>query len=151
MSLPSSGPPRLPQWPFEPKQEGKEGERRQKEGKQSESHSSPLISPLLEPALTTPPHPKPAAFNQLPVLGAGIAERPHPPIPPQLSHGPQASRKKMIMKTSPHTESVNVSVAQSCPTLCNPMDYSPPGSSVHGIFQARILEWVAIPFSKGSF
>ena len=37
--------------------------------------------------------------------------------------------------------------AQSCPSLCNPMDYSPPGSSVHGIFQARILEWVAISFS----
>ena len=35
--------------------------------------------------------------------------------------------------------------AQSCPTLCNPMDCSPPGSSVHGIFQARILEWVAMP------
>ena len=34
--------------------------------------------------------------------------------------------------------------AQSCPTLCNPMDYSPPGSTVHGIFQARILERVAI-------
>ena len=40
-------------------------------------------------------------------------------------------------------------VARSCPTLCNPMDCSPPGSSVHGIFQARILEWVAISFSKG--
>ena len=36
------------------------------------------------------------------------------------------------------------SVAQSSPTLCDPMDCSPPGSSVHGIFQARILEWVAI-------
>ena len=36
-------------------------------------------------------------------------------------------------------------VAQSCPTLCNPMDCSPPGSSDHGILQARILEWVAIP------
>ena len=36
-------------------------------------------------------------------------------------------------------------VAQSCPTLCNPMDCSLPGSSVHGIFQARILEWVAMP------
>ena len=35
-------------------------------------------------------------------------------------------------------------VAQSCPTLCDPMDCSLPGSSVHGIFQARILEWVAI-------
>ena len=41
-------------------------------------------------------------------------------------------------------------VAQSCPTLCHPMDCSLPGSSVHGIFQARILEWVAISFSRGS-
>ena len=38
-------------------------------------------------------------------------------------------------------------VAQSCPTLCDPMDCSPPGSSAHGILQARILEWVAIAFS----
>ena len=40
--------------------------------------------------------------------------------------------------------------AQSCPTLCNPRHCSPPGSSVHGILQARVLEWVAIPFSRGS-
>ena len=40
-----------------------------------------------------------------------------------------------------------VLVAQSCPTLCDPMDCSPPGSSVHGILQARILEWIAILFS----
>ena len=45
---------------------------------------------------------------------------------------------------------VNVLVAQSCPTLCNPMDGSPPGSSVHGILQARILKWIAIPFSRRS-
>ena len=38
-------------------------------------------------------------------------------------------------------------VVQSCPTLSDPMDRSPPGSSVHGIFQARTLEWVAIAFS----
>ena len=38
-------------------------------------------------------------------------------------------------------------VAQSCPTLRNPMDCSPPGSSIHGVFQARVLEWVAIAFS----
>ena len=38
-------------------------------------------------------------------------------------------------------------VVQSCPTLCDPMDYGPPGSSIHGIFQARIPEWIAIPFS----
>ena len=43
-----------------------------------------------------------------------------------------------------------VLVAQSFLTLCNPMDSSPPGSSVRGIFQARILEWVAIPFSRVS-
>ena len=41
-------------------------------------------------------------------------------------------------------------ITQSCPTLCDPMDSNPPGSSVHGILQARILEWVAIPFSRGS-
>ena len=41
-------------------------------------------------------------------------------------------------------------VAQSCPTLCDPVDCSPPGSSAHGILQARILEWVAISFSRGS-
>ena len=41
-------------------------------------------------------------------------------------------------------------VAQSCPTLCDPVDCSLPGSSVHGICQARILEWGAISFSRGS-
>ena len=41
-------------------------------------------------------------------------------------------------------------VAQSCPTLCDPMDCSLPGFSVHGIFQVRVLEWVAISFSRGS-
>ena len=40
--------------------------------------------------------------------------------------------------------------AESCSTLCDPMDCRPPGSSVHGISQARILEWVAISFSRGS-
>ena len=43
-----------------------------------------------------------------------------------------------------------VKVAQSYPTLCDPMGCSPPGSSVHGILQARILEWVAFPFSRES-
>ena len=41
-------------------------------------------------------------------------------------------------------------VAQSCPTLCDPMDCSLSGSSIHGIFQARVLEWIAISFSRGS-
>ena len=42
-------------------------------------------------------------------------------------------------------------ITQLCPTLCDPVDCSPPGSSVHGIFWARIPEWVAISFSRGSF
>ena len=41
-------------------------------------------------------------------------------------------------------------VTQSCPILCDPMDCSLWGSSIHGIFQARVLEWVAVPFSRGS-
>ena len=45
----------------------------------------------------------------------------------------------------------SVLVAQLCPTLCDPMGCSPPASSVHGILQARILEWVAIPFFCRSF
>ena len=45
---------------------------------------------------------------------------------------------------------MKVLVTDSCPTLCQPMDCSPLGSSVHGILQARILEWVAISFSRGS-
>ena len=41
-------------------------------------------------------------------------------------------------------------VAQSCPTLCNPIDCSLPGSSVHGIFQVLVLDWIAVSFSRGS-
>ena len=43
---------------------------------------------------------------------------------------------------------MHAKLLQSCPTLCNPMDYSPPGSSAHRILQARILQWVAIAFSS---
>ena len=45
---------------------------------------------------------------------------------------------------------VHAKLLQSCLTPCNPMDCSPPGPSVHGILQARILEWVAMPSSRGS-
>ena len=41
-------------------------------------------------------------------------------------------------------------VTKLCPTLCDPVDYSPPGSSVCGVAQARILEWAAISYSRGS-
>ena len=49
------------------------------------------------------------------------------------------------MKVKSESEGV-----QSCPTLRNPKDYSPPGSSIHGIFQARVLEWGAIAFSENN-
>ena len=50
----------------------------------------------------------------------------------------------------PHKEKSESEVTQSCLTLCNPMDCSPPRFSIHGIFQARVLDWVAISFSRGS-
>ena len=52
---------------------------------------------------------------------------------------------------SPNHWKRQVLIAQSCPNLCNPMDCSQPGSTVHGILQARILDQVAIPFSRGIF
>ena len=63
----------------------------------------------------------------------------------------------MLQSESPHRQCLRfrctvakqkVLVAQSCPTLCDLMDCSPPGSSVHGILQARTLEWVVIPFFR---
>ena len=55
--------------------------------------------------------------------------------------------KKYPWRLFPNALKVESEVAQSCPTLCDPVDCSPPGSSVHGILQARVLEWVAISFS----
>ena len=54
------------------------------------------------------------------------------------------------MKTDLSQSAESESVTQSCPTLCIPMDCSLPGSSVRGILQARIQEWVAVPFSRES-
>ena len=61
--------------------------------------------------------------------------------------------KERLIFSSPQSYKVLVRVKspQSYLTLCNPMDCSPPCSSVHGILQARILEWVAVPSSRGSF
>ena len=59
--------------------------------------------------------------------------------------------QKIVRACTAGNESQWVSeVTQSCPALCNPMDCSLQGSSVHGIFQARVLEWIAISFSRGS-
>ena len=62
----------------------------------------------------------------------------------------QVAYAKCAQLSVGHTYLSEIEIAQSYPTLCDPMDYSPPGSSVHGIFQAITLEWVAISFSRGS-
>ena len=61
-------------------------------------------------------------------------------------------RKKFILRNWPSRcgRCMRAESLQSCPTLCDPMDCSLLGSSVHGIIQARILKWVAIPFSRES-
>ena len=59
-------------------------------------------------------------------------------------------REKADAVTIMGSRTREVLVSQWSPTLGDPMDYSPPRSSVHGILQARIVEWVAIPFSRGS-
>ena len=62
-----------------------------------------------------------------------------------LSNGSDGGGRRSMAMTCMHAKSL-----QSCPTLCDPMDSSPPGFSVHRIFQARILEWVTISFSRAS-
>ena len=90
-----------------------------------------------------------------------------PPLPQEVRHpwpeGPVALLEEAALKAVLDLRlrlypffcislmKVKALVAQSCPTLCNPVDCSPPGSSLHGILQARTLEWVAVPSSKGSF
>ena len=67
---------------------------------------------------------------------------PHPWDSPGKNTGVACHFLLQCMKVDSESE-----VAQSCPTLSDPMDCSPPGSSIHGIFQARVLEWGAIAFS----
>ena len=55
-----------------------------------------------------------------------------------------------LTELAPLSAAAAAKLLQSCPTLSDPMDCSPPGSSVHGIFQARVLEWGAIAFSGPS-
>ena len=77
----------------------------------------------------------------------------------QRGMGPSSTSSDQVLATGhlaegearvPAEMKGKVLVAQSCSTLCDPMDCSPPGSSVHRISQARILECVAMPFSRGS-
>ena len=79
------------------------------------------------------------------------------PVTRQISNLPTKTQNHCFIKFQKqipsshlyfHLKYVVELLAQSCPTLCNPMNCSPPGSSVHGILQATIQEWVAIHFSK---
>ena len=60
------------------------------------------------------------------------------------------SFKNIIRNNKLHNHLMHAKALWSCLTLCNPRDCSPPGSSIHGSLQARILEWVAISYSRGS-
>ena len=73
--------------------------------------------------------------------GSSYQEAKHNPVPTALSSH---------CLPHPSSSEVRVVATQPCPTLCDPMDCSLPGSSVHRILQARILEWVAISFSRES-
>ena len=79
-----------------------------------------------------------------------LGDRPNPRIKPR----PPALAGGFFTAVQPLKPSSQVPaaclVAQLCPTLCDSMECSPPGSSVHGVLQARILEWVVISFSRGS-
>ena len=70
---------------------------------------------------------------------------PFPVIPRVMSSASHSRRDPAVAAAS------SAAALQSCPTLCDPIDSSPPGSAVHGIFQARVLEWVATAFSKKIF
>ena len=74
-----------------------------------------------------------------------------PHVTNQFSQDQVASNKIWSLLSLPSAAAVKALVAQPCLTLCDPMDGSLPGSSVHGILQTRILEWVAMPSSRGFF
>ena len=83
-------------------------------------------------------HPNPGV--QAPSPAFSKASTPLPSWTWESSPGPGPQDAKCVYAKS----------LQLCPTLCDPMDCSPPGSSVHGFLQAGILEWVAMPSSRGS-
>ena len=86
-----------------------------------------------------PPPRWPPSFLPAPLTSPSQASDSQGPSFPQSSVRPTRSPRMKVL------------VAQSCLTLWDPTDCNPPGSSVHWILQARILEWVAMPFSKGPF
>ena len=120
-------------------------------------------------ALTLWPLSFPLSFPFLPFPCVSPSPPPPPPIPPFLpfllppllvgsgviflSHSSQLILRNPCswhIAIKPSGSCICAKSLQACLTLQEPMDCSPPGSSVHGILQARILEWVAMPFSRGS-
>ena len=69
---------------------------------------------------------------------------------PNPNPNPALQADSLLLGHQESQDSMLVLVAQSCQILCDPVDYSPPGSSVRGNLQARILEWVATSFSRRS-
>ena len=105
---------------------------------------------------SSPGFPYPTAFHPVPFPNKTLALSAH--VSPWTIHfrildkspvlGPGRGPSSCSTPTQPKILDIKVLVTQSCPTLCDPVDCRSPGSSVHGILQARILEWVAIPFSR---
>ena len=103
---------------------------------------------------------RPACWHRFCILSFQhqvLEDRPHAAAASETEHLPaikfmtrlESPLHCLLHNTIYQSESES-EVAQSCPTLGDSMDCSLPGSSIHGIFQARILEWVAISFSSGS-
>ena len=117
---------------------------------QSHLGPRPSCSPTLWPPRAAWPGPEAPAHHCWPVFHRSS---PHAPPNCTLSPSPRPAPSLLLPVSlclpRRHLQSV-CPVAQSCPALCDPMDCSPPGSSVHGILQARVLEWAAVPFSRGS-
>ena len=111
----------------------------------------PFSSPKPWCKLKDVPSPAPGAVTSFCILLSTDKQKLVKPAPPFqklcLCPHPPKTFASLVHFVCLESES---EVTQSCPTLCNPVDCSPPGSSVHGILQARILEWVAISFSRGS-
>ena len=123
----------------------------------------PMGGTVIEPIVSGYPHPKSISFIKLvwdtnwdnpysfkkkkKWICDGSSHREQIPLFSQRKEQAEASWS-LISSVLQLNGSGGVLVAQSCPTLCDPMDSSLPSSSVHGILQARILRWVTIPFSR---
>ena len=90
----------------------------------------------------SPPHPPPSSSLREATWSLGW-QRPLNQLP--LAVSPMCCLNRLIFHACMHAN-----LLQLCLILCSPTDYSSPGSFVHGILQARVLEWVAMPFSRGS-